>query len=537
MAPDDIQHQEAPPPTLARRWVRLSLSTRILIGLALGVAAGLFLGEVVAPLRLVADAYIRLMRMTVIPYVTVALITGLGQLELAQAKALAVRGGLLLLLFWGLLFLVLASMPLSFPEYESASFFSTSLIEARTPPDLVGLYIPDNPFHSLANSVVPAVVLFSAAVGIALIGIQKKAPLMDGLAVFMQALTRVTRFVVSLTPLGVFAIGAVAAGTMTLAEFERLQVYFVAFFVAAGLLAFGIIPLVVTALTPFRYRDVVGVAKDALLTAFVTNNVFIVLPILVEQGKGLIRRYGLESDDAESYLDVIIPVAFNFPTVGKLLTLLFVPFAAWLSGAPLAPTQYPGFFLAGLVSYFAKAQTALPFLMDLMRVPQDLFQLYIPTTLLNGKLDSLVGAMHLLALGLVGAGAMSGWVTLRAGRVARSLLAAVVGIAAAVGGTTLLLARTVNTTYTRDEALKGMHLPRHVGSARIYGDLGDVELHGGEGRSGLERIKERGAVRVGYNPDRLPFAFFNARGDLVGFDVELATLLAEDLGVGLELVP
>jgi hypothetical protein len=65
---------------------------------------------------------------------------------------------------------------------------------------------------------------------------------MGGLHVLSQALSRVTRFVVRITPLGVFAIGAVAAGTMTLAELERLQVYLVTFLVAASLLAFWVIP-------------------------------------------------------------------------------------------------------------------------------------------------------------------------------------------------------------------------------------------------------------------------------------------------------
>jgi Na+/H+-dicarboxylate symporter len=84
------------------RWARLSLSTRILIGLGLWILTGLVLGELAASLQVVADAYIRLMQMTVLPYVTVAPITGLGQLEPAAAKALAVRGGLLLLPLWGL---------------------------------------------------------------------------------------------------------------------------------------------------------------------------------------------------------------------------------------------------------------------------------------------------------------------------------------------------------------------------------------------------------------------------------------------------
>jgi len=42
---------------------------------------------------------------------------------------------------------------------------------------------------------------------------------------------------------------------------------------------------------------------------------------------------------------------------------------------------------------------------------------------------------------------------------------------------------------------------------------------------------------VGYLPDNLPFAYFNAAGDLVGFDIEMAHTLARDLGVTLEFVP
>ena len=55
--------------------------------------------------------------------------------------------------------------------------------------------------------------------------------------------------------------------------------------------------------------------------------------------------------------------------------------------------------------------------------------------------------------------------------------------------------------------------------------------------STLDAIRARGSLRVGYLPDSLPYAFFNARGDLVGYDVELANRLAIELGVRLELVP
>ena len=59
---------------------------------------------------------------------------------------------------------------------------------------------------------------------------------------------------------------------------------------AALVLAFWVLPLMVTALTPFTYREVVGVSRDALLTAFVASNAFIVLPVLVERSKTLLEK-------------------------------------------------------------------------------------------------------------------------------------------------------------------------------------------------------------------------------------------------------
>ena len=53
----------------------------------------------------------------------------------------------------------------------------------------------------------------------------------------------------------------------------------------------------------------------------------------------------------------------------------------------------------------------------------------------------------------------------------------------------------------------------------------------------LDRVRDRGILRVGYFDDSLPYAFFNRRGELVGLDVEMALQLARDLGVTAEFVP
>ena len=58
-----------------------------------------------------------------------------------------------------------------------------------------------------------------------------------------------------------------------------------------------------------------------------------------------------------------------------------------------------------------------------------------------------------------------------------------------------------------------------------------------KGASVLDAARARGHLRVGFSASQPPYSFFNDRGDLVGFDVEMANVLARELGLGLEFVP
>ena len=73
------------------------------------------------------------MQMTVLPYLVLALIIGFGQLEAGEARRLAVRAGAILLATWVLTLAVIAALPATFPWVQSASFFSSSLVEPPEP--------------------------------------------------------------------------------------------------------------------------------------------------------------------------------------------------------------------------------------------------------------------------------------------------------------------------------------------------------------------------------------------------------------------
>jgi len=53
----------------------------------------------------------------------------------------------------------------------------------------------------------------------------------------------------------------------------------------------------------------------------------------------------------------------------------------------------------------------------------------------------------------------------------------------------------------------------------------------------LDEIVKRGTLRVGTNPGYMPFELTNQRGEIVGFDIDMANSMAKSMGVELELVP
>ena len=79
---------------------KLDLSAKIMIGLALGLVTGLFFGELAAPLKYLGDAFIGLLQMTVLPYIILALMGGIGRLTGEQSRLLLSRVALIILFFW-----------------------------------------------------------------------------------------------------------------------------------------------------------------------------------------------------------------------------------------------------------------------------------------------------------------------------------------------------------------------------------------------------------------------------------------------------
>ncbi|HEX9136242.1 MAG TPA: cation:dicarboxylase symporter family transporter, partial [Nitrospirota bacterium] len=233
-----------------KRLTSMSLASHVILALVTGIAIGVFFGDRVEFLETAGMVFIKLLQMTVIPYIATSLMLGIGSMSGEQARGVALKVGIVILVLWLLGFVVIFMTPLTFPHLETASFFSDTTLLPQKEVDYLDLYIPSNPFKSLSATAIPAVVLFFAAVGVAMIGTKNKERVLDPLQTFSSALSRTTKGIMRMIPLGVFAISAATAGTMSPTQFERLGVFFTAYIVAVLLLAFWILPLFLTIFTP-----------------------------------------------------------------------------------------------------------------------------------------------------------------------------------------------------------------------------------------------------------------------------------------------
>src|SRR6185436_20656056 len=117
-------------------------------------------------------------------------------------------------------------------------------------------------------------------------------------------------------------------------QLARLRVYFLSYAAMALLLSLVVFPALVGCLTPISGRRVLQGTRDVLITAFVTGDLFIVLPNLIARCRELVAEahpLGDDAGEAAGLPDVIVPAFYNFPHAAKLLSLSFVLFAAWYS--------------------------------------------------------------------------------------------------------------------------------------------------------------------------------------------------------------
>lgn len=281
--------------------MKLALHWKILIGMVLGVLAGLALslwgGEepagaaalAVEALRVTGKAFIQLLKMVIIPLIVATMVSGV--LSLGSFRRLG-RMGLRTFIYYfattGLSVLVgLVLVNLVRPG-DGADIGDQRLIEQfqegiKTWSDLILSLIPANPVEAMARMDVLPVIVFSLLLGAALLAVGRDA---DPIPAMFDALSRtmmkLTNWVISLAPYGVFALMATVVIEFGWESLVYLAKYMLT--VMAGLAIHFLITLPLIAWIVGRYSPV-RLFKDvsaALITAFSSASSSATLPLTME---------------------------------------------------------------------------------------------------------------------------------------------------------------------------------------------------------------------------------------------------------------
>jgi len=523
-------------PTNVRK-PRLNLGTKILIGVVAGLSVGVFFGDIIAPLQIVGDVYIGLLQMTVLPYIFVSLVSKIGQFTYERAAEVAGRALIVQFGLWAVVLGVVTALPFSLPEWEAGAFFSSSTIDEGKNFDFLDLYLPTNPFGAFADNIVPAAVVFSILLGIALIPLPNKNRLLDPLGVISDGLSNIAKGVFLLSPYGTFALAASAAGTTSPGELLRIGGYIIPFTIGVVLMTFVLYPALVASLTPFKYREVISRSRSALLTALATGKMFAVLPMIISDLQALLVSHKVPEEEARATADVLVPLAYPFPNAGKFLAILFIPSAAWFIGQPLELKDYPLLLSAGLLSFFGNPVTATLFLLSMFRLPSDLLALFLLAGIWGARVGDVLGVMHLTTFSLLTTSSERGWLRLNRNKAVVWLIASVVATGAALWLNHALVSWSVAGEPPPANRVVAMQ-PYFAGGGVTTSEpsaSNPSPLLSGE--TVMQRIARTGELRIGYEPGNPPFSYENSSGTLVGIEVDLAHRLAVEFGAELRLVP
>jgi Na+/H+-dicarboxylate symporter/ABC-type amino acid transport substrate-binding protein len=511
-----------------------SIGGQCMLGLLLGILASLLLGPRVAVLTPLGQIFLRASQIAVMPYLICELVGSLGSLQPASMRLLSRTGGLVLLAILASGALTVLLLPASLPALTSSAFFSPEMLQPPEPPDLISTYLPFNIFSALADDNFPAVVLFAAVLGVLVQGLPRRELLLEPLEQLRLLFRRLNKLVARIAPIGILGLTATTLSSLSPELLVRSQALLVLNLVALVLLfVLGFTAIVV--LTPLDLAATWRILRGPLALTASSANLLIALPLLNESLREEFLRLLPDADPARQQraleeISALMPVGFALPNLGQVVSLLFLPFAAWFVDRPLQPPDMLSMLATGIPAVTGGLKSA---------VRQELQQLGLPANLIglvqiNGewlyRQEKVLSLLGLALLVILVVSASLGALRFRPAPLLRGgLLLALLAVGLG-GGSRALLARNLEGTYRNDKLLLNRQTtqPAVRVAVRACGSLRPAAIS-------VEATQRRRALRVGVRSDQPPWAFHGASQELVGYDVDLARALARHLGVELEV--
>ena len=283
-------------------WYR-QLHWQVFIAMVLGIATGVLFGTAAADrIGWIGELFMRLLRMIIVPLVLTSIITGVASVGGGRAigrmfsKTLGYYAlSRLLAILTGLLMVNLIRPGASADMGQAAQQELPVLSTPSSLSQLILDIVPNNVFQAAASADMLAIIFFAIVFGLSITALPARTQgiLQDLFEALFHAMMWLTRGIIQLLPIGVFALMTTMVAATGFDRFRALGLYMVT--IAAGLAIhmFVVLPLLLILLGRISPRVHFANMREALLVAFSTSSSGATLPVTMNVvEKKLVSRTG-----------------------------------------------------------------------------------------------------------------------------------------------------------------------------------------------------------------------------------------------------
>ncbi|MDC1105101.1 dicarboxylate/amino acid:cation symporter [Prolixibacteraceae bacterium] len=347
-----------------------NLGFQILVAMLIGIGVGAAMGKdanIFAPL---GSIFIQLIKMLVIPLVTVSIIAGASSLG---ATKKAGKVGVSTVLYFLLTTAVAVSLGIMLGEvFQPGIGLDAEAVKNAFPPEdytgaaatpgfwdiMIGM-IPANPIESLVSGNILQIIFFGLFLGIAISTLpdQKKKPIVNGLNYITEAFIWMIKMVMYTAPIGVFGLIANATGTF---GFDLLKMVFNLVWVnliGVAILLLVLYPLTLKLFSNLSVRKFFSKMTKPQIVAFSTASSMATLPVNMEVCED-------ELGVSKQTSSFVLPLGATINMTGNALYYALVAiFFAQMFEQPLGAPQYIAIILTATVGSIGQAGVPGPTLL------------------------------------------------------------------------------------------------------------------------------------------------------------------------------
>jgi proton glutamate symport protein len=320
---------------------RISPTTQIMIGLVLGLIAGVLINnynrELVEIIRPFSAIFIRMIRMIIAPLLFGTLVAGIagaghfkdvGRMGLRAIIYFEIVTTLALLIGLFMVNIMKPGVGMVLPIGSNPGITA----KPQTWQEILLHTVPTSVIEAMATGDVLQIVVFSIvfAIGLGMVG-EKARPMIEWCESLTEAMFKVTNIIMLYAPIGVGAAIAVTIGTSGLSVLQNLA-YLVFTLYAALAVFFGLVLVPVMLMFRIPIMGFFRAIKEPAIIAFSTTSSEAALPRAMES----VEAFGVP----RRIVSFILPLGYSFNLDGSTLYLsLAAVFVAQAAGVELTVGQ------------------------------------------------------------------------------------------------------------------------------------------------------------------------------------------------------